>query len=538
MKIHKVLLIVLGVLALGLAQTAAAQPVRPDTMYAESHALLVGVSDYTNGWRDLRGVKQDIPDVQHALEDHDFSVQVVWNPTGAELREAYQSFIAQYGRSYDNRLLFYFAGHGYTTTLADGRKMGYLVPTDAPRPDTAPVEFERLALDMQMIEVYAKRIQSKHAVFLFDSCFAGTIFHATRGTPELISYKTAKPVRQFITSGSADEEVQDQSLFRKYFVAALRGEGGDANGDGYITAAELGLFLDDQVVKYSKNTQHPQYGKIIDENLDKGDVVFMLPKIPTPSVPTPLPSGELLALADLEEAFLLAQAQEGRMISAATKVAFWQQVLAHCAVDLASTTRDNDLCRQAQERLRYWPNVTPTPAPEPTPTPQPLVVKQPLRTQPGTYSVDEIEQMVKAKGFRDSNWNPQGDFPNAYEAQTLNGDKVVIDHASGLMWQQGGSPNYMVWSKAQEYVDQLNHDRFAGFSDWRLPTIEELASLLEPTEKNDDLYIDPKFDTRQRWCWSSDKRSSESAWLVFFYRGSVDYDVYDGSYVRAVRSWP
>ena len=168
------------------------------------------------------------------------------------------------------------------------------------------------------------------------------------------------------------------------------------------------------------------------------------------------------------------------------------------------------------------PTVVPSPAPTtPTPQPTPPTAKHPLRSQPGTYSGDEIEQMVKAKGFRDSSWNPQGDFPNEYESKTLNGDKVVIDHASGLMWQQGGSPDYMPWSEAQAYVDELNRNRFAGFSDWRLPTIEELASLLEPTEQNGDLYIDPKFDAHQRWCWSSDKRSSGSAWYVVFNRGLV-----------------
>ncbi len=523
--------------SLCLSLTGAAQPVRPETMYAESHALVIGVSNYTNGWRDLRGVKQDIPEVQSVLKNHGFQVQVVWDPASAELRDAFTAFIARHGRSYDNRLLVYFAGHGYTTSFADGRRMGYLVPADAPLPSKDPAEFESRALDMQMIEVYAKRIQSKHAVFLFDSCFAGTIFDAKRGTPELISYKTAKPVRQFITSGSADEEVRDQSLFRQYFVAALRGEGGDANGDGYITAAELGLFLDDQVVKYSKNTQHPQYGKIIDDQLDKGDVVFVLPHGPGGEI-------DLLALADMEEAFQQAMVYEQRNISADLKMAYWQQeFLRKFPANVSGTERDEKLHNQARERLRYWQNYRePTPPSTPlrvTPTPitvAPPTARHPLRKQSGTYSVDDIKQMLKTKEFFDSYKNPTGDFSNEYESKTMNGDKVVRDHATGLMWQQGGSAQYMKWSKAQSYVDQLNRARYAGFSDWRLPTIEELASLLEPTKQNGDLYISPKFDKRQRYCWSNDKRSSESAWLVFFYYGDVDgSNVDSNSYVRAVR---
>ncbi|TFH13349.1 MAG: hypothetical protein E4H02_11975 [Lentisphaerales bacterium] len=38
-------------------------------LYKESHALLIGVSDYTAGWPDLAGVKKDIPRVKAALEN-------------------------------------------------------------------------------------------------------------------------------------------------------------------------------------------------------------------------------------------------------------------------------------------------------------------------------------------------------------------------------------------------------------------------------------------------------------------------------------
>jgi len=112
---------------------------------------------------------------------------------------------------------------------------------------------------------------------LFDSCFSGSIFALGRAIPENISYKTSKPVRQFITAGSADEQVPDESVFRSQFVAALQGEG-DADQDGYLTGVELGEFLQSKVVNYSNGTQHPQYGKIRNPHLDKGDFVFLLPK--------------------------------------------------------------------------------------------------------------------------------------------------------------------------------------------------------------------------------------------------------------------
>jgi len=66
--------------------------------------------------------------------------------------------------------------------------------------------------------------------------------------------------------------------------------------------------------------------------------------------------------------------------------------------------------------------------------------------------------------------------------------------------------------------------------------VDELASLLEPEEKNGDLYIDPILDKKQRWCWTSVQRASGGAWFVNFSSGSVYRDYLDdGSYVRAVR---
>ena len=243
-------------------------------LYAASHALVIGASGYTRGWPDLPGVRDDFERVRSALIDHGFQVETVVDPDSVELREAIRSFVLRHGHQVDHRLLIYFAGHGHTLKLAYGEEMGYILAVDTPLPDKDRSGFYAHALDMQQIEVYAKRIQAKHVLFVFDSCFSGSIFSLSRAIPENISYKTAKPVRQFITSGSADEPVPDTSIFARQFVGALAGEA-DINQDGYITGTELGEFLQDTVVNYSRGTQHPQYGKIRNRMLDKGDFVFV-----------------------------------------------------------------------------------------------------------------------------------------------------------------------------------------------------------------------------------------------------------------------
>lgn len=257
--------------------------------YQESHALVIGVSDYTHGWSKLPGVKQDVAAVKHALEQNGFQVQMMMDPTTLEMDQAFDNFIKSYGGSIDNRLLFYYAGHGHSIKPKyGGEALGYLVPREAPNPDEDLAEFKRVSMSMQRIEEYALNIDAKHALFLFDSCFSGSMFSLSRAAPEYISYKTSQPVRQFITAGNADELVPDVSIFRGQFIAALEGEG-DVNQDGYLTGSELGEFLQSKVVNYSKGAQHPQYGKLRNPNLDKGDFVFQVKSSKASPIVVPAP---------------------------------------------------------------------------------------------------------------------------------------------------------------------------------------------------------------------------------------------------------
>jgi hypothetical protein len=120
-----------------------------------------------------------------------------------------------------------------------------------------------------------------------------------------------------------------------------------------------------------------------------------------------------------------------------------------------------------------------------------------------------------------------------YEKKSIKGGNVVIDHATGLMWLQSGSKEYMQWNAANGWVRKLNTLKYAGYSDWRLPTIEEAASLLEPGKTN-ALHIDPIFDQEQWGIWSGDKHGSNT-WSVYFSLGNVRWR-YKNRYVRPVRS--
>jgi len=245
-------------------------------LYQGSYALLIGVSNYRY-WRPLPSVQRELDQVEQVLRDQGFAITRVRDPDSAALRQALQDFVDAHGYDPGNRLLVYFAGHGHTW---EARNLGYLVPVDAPRPQQPQgfpgPAFLKKALAMNQVQAWARTIAVRHALFLFDSCFSGTVF-AARALPEAppaITRLIKRPVREFITAGGADDTVPANSVFTPAFVYALRDGEGDLNQDGYITGAELGLYLEAEVPKYTRQT--PRFGKIDDIDLARGDFVFVV----------------------------------------------------------------------------------------------------------------------------------------------------------------------------------------------------------------------------------------------------------------------
>ena len=261
--------------------------------YAGSYALVVGMSDYApgTGWGDLESVPGEVARVEGALRAQGFAVVTHLDPDAETLEKAFEDFIENHGYDENHRLLFYVSGHGYTLAGAGGRERGFLVPTDAPNPLRDAPGFRRKALSMAQIVTWAREMTAKHALFLFDSCFSGTVFR-TRALPDEpphIDRLANEPVRQFITAGSANEEVPARSVFTPAFVDALEHRAGDLNGDGYVTGMELGMHLQEKVPRHTEQT--PQFGKIQDYELSRGDFVFRVGQ-PGGPVPPPPPPGD------------------------------------------------------------------------------------------------------------------------------------------------------------------------------------------------------------------------------------------------------
>jgi hypothetical protein len=147
------------------------------------------------------------------------------------------------------------------------------------------------------------------------------------------------------------------------------------------------------------------------------------------------------------------------------------------------------------------------------------------------YGIDNYSDKSYSHYIRAVRGGQTGSFDNLVG----NGDGTVTDTATGLMWQQD-TEGLMNWEASLGYCENLS---LAGFSDWRLPTAKELASILDLSKRNPAIDTDYFPNTVSFPYWSSTTRANTyvGAWIVGFGDGGVyDLKKSDSYYVRAVRA--
>jgi Protein of unknown function (DUF1566) len=100
------------------------------------------------------------------------------------------------------------------------------------------------------------------------------------------------------------------------------------------------------------------------------------------------------------------------------------------------------------------------------------------------------------------------------------GDGTILDTKNGLMWMKQDywqrEGKWVNWYTANEYVQRMNNKNFAGYSDWRLPTPEEAATLYERRKRNvdkdgDKIYLDRMFPSGAGWStWTNQEKKAKA----------------------------
>ena len=250
--------------------------VRSSDLYGKSFAVVIGINRYEKV-PVLEFAVKDATAIRKRLEETGFD-QITMILDNEATQRRILSDLFQYlpqKVSSNDRLLFYFAGHGETEDLADGGKRGYILPVDADKSDLAGT-----AISMEQLRSLSSLIPAKHILYVMDSCYSGLGLSRSIGASVVSTGFLRKVgslrVVQIITAGGKGEQAQERSgqgLFTKFFLKALEGEA-DINKDGVVTGTELGAYLRPIVSDASNQAQTPLYGRIEGE----GEFLFFIGK--------------------------------------------------------------------------------------------------------------------------------------------------------------------------------------------------------------------------------------------------------------------
>lgn len=158
-----------------------------------------------------------------------------------------------------------------------------------------------------------------------------------------------------------------------------------------------------------------------------------------------------------------------------------------------------------------------------------------LRNREASFPEEEVAGLVKSHDFCERQHNPGGVFTGFL---VDNGDNLTVsDLKTGLMWQRGGC-DISNLRQVQRYVQSRNSSSFAGFSDWRLPTMEEALSLVRPELNEKGLHLHPCFSREQPFIFLADQRTPGGHWFLDFKQATVFWAsaTNPGAFARVCRS--
>ncbi len=247
-------------------------PVDYGELYSKQVAVVIGIDKYKN-WPGLTGASNDARRMATYLRQRGFDTVIEIYDRDATRQRLLQVLGNDLGEHVDkdSMAFIYFAGHGETETLPGGAKRGYLIPADADDDVFAT------GISMDTVRDLSNRMTAKHVLYAIDACYSGLALTRGIAVPRKTSGYLKKVTKmravQILAAGAEGEqavEVGGQGVFTTYLLRALQGEA-DLDGDGAVTAREIGAYVRPQVTVASGARQTPQFGTIE----GSGEVVFL-----------------------------------------------------------------------------------------------------------------------------------------------------------------------------------------------------------------------------------------------------------------------
>ena len=561
----------------------------------EYKALIIGINDY-------EGAK--IPDLETPINDAKAIAKVLKEKYGFKVkllldreatREAIYRGLRRLAASTkpNDSVLIYFAGHGdLDRTYNDG----WWIPSDAIGGN--PLTY----LDNGQVQKAMRSMKARHVLLISDSCYSGTLFGKARSLPSVIDDKYylnlyAEKSRWGMTSGNktpvSDQGTGGHSVFAYQLIKELK-----KSDKPFISTQEIYTRIAPVIANNSEQT--PLCRPILHTGDQGGAFVFVasIKKEPAPTIPKTqkstldkemlfwqsiqdsdsrelfnaylkaFPNGVFAPIAKQKiealqpkkvmasippevaksKIFVEVEPKDSRIRILNIKPRFQQ------GMELASGLYHVEASKQGYQTKKMWIELG---AGEDKKVAVNLKRKPVIQTAIRKQAKPPASVALSSKGQAGAIKDRQGGERTSSEKENKRinvlkqkgvvlSDNIWKDPDSSLIWQKHISNRGYRWHEAKKYCEELTLD---GFHDWRVPTVNELSTLL--TERS---YRNPRSSTKKtfikkdlldtmgmyvQWFWTSEAYDSKCGWFVGFYNGKQSYHVKGvKEYVRCVRGGP
>jgi len=130
-------------------------------------------------------------------------------------------------------------------------------------------------------------------------------------------------------------------------------------------------------------------------------------------------------------------------------------------------------------------------------------------------------------------------------------DGTILDKKNNLMWMSHDywqmEHKWVNWYTANEYAQRMNNKKFAGYNDWRLPSVKEASLLYERRKRNTDkdgdkIFIDSIFPKGSGWStWTNEHKQNKALVVSFKDEGGKSFQdkvTATDAFLRLVRRAP
>jgi len=429
-------------------------------------ALVIGINNYQD--KKIPALKTAVNDAREFanLLQTRYGFQVTLLLDRQATREAIMGKMRDLAAntSPDESVLIYYAGHGDLDRVLNA---GWWVPADATGGNPATY------LDNDFVQRVMRGMKARHVLLVSDSCYSGTLFGEGRSLPTVIDDRYYlnlynEKSRWGMTSGNktpvSDSGSEGHSIFAYQLIKALK-----KNEKPYITTQELYSQIAPIIANNSE--QQPLCSPVRDTGDQGGGFVFVASR--TSSVFASDAPSYLKQSAPRPESDELVRQKEA-------------------------------LDREKQELARE---------------------KQELERQKALDAEREQLAAERRKIEAERQQLAMGKRPPVSTAGETGRDGrfiaynngTVLDTKTNLMWAAKDNGSDINWANAKSYCENY---RGGGYTDWRMPTQDELAGLYDSAKiyrsaPGYDVHLTELIRLSSTWAWASETRGSEAAFFTF-----------------------